>query len=433
MAHKVVMPQMGESIAEGTIVKWHKQVGDKVQRDETLFEISTDKVDAEIPSPASGVLAEIQVAEGQTVAVQTVVALIAQEGEKLERAAAPAPEPTGQAAKAEPQQEPAQQAESAQRRPERAQAQPAQETEQPSGVLSLEAARRQRSSPLVRRMAKEHGVDISGLQGSGIDGRVTKQDLLDYLERGPAPAAVPSAPQVARAGLEAKTEPMSVMRKKIAEHMVAARRTAAHVHSVFEVDFTAVAELRQRIKQEFEQRTGAKLTYLPFVIRAMCEALRELPVVGAHLDGDNVVYPGEVNVGMAVALDWGLIVPVIRQAERKSLAQIAATAKDLADRARAKKLKPEEVQGANISITNPGGYGDLFGLPIIPLGTSAILGMGSIQPRPAVVDGALAVRTRGHLALSYDHRLIDGAVAHAFMARIKTILENFEAHLVLSA
>jgi 2-oxoglutarate dehydrogenase E2 component (dihydrolipoamide succinyltransferase) len=434
MAHNVVMPQMGESIAEGTIVKWHKQIGDKVQRDETLFEISTDKVDAEIPAPASGVLAEIKVAEGQTVAVQTVVAVIAEEGEKVSGAAQAGRPAAAEKPAAKQEAAPAKTAAPAKAAP--AQAAPKAEPQLAGSpeVLSLAEARRQRSSPLVRRMAQDHDVDIRDLEGSGIDGRVTKQDLLDYLERRPAgAAAAPIAPLVARAGFEAKTESMSVMRKKIAEHMVAARRAAAHVHSVFEVDFTAIAGLRSRIKEEFERRSGAKLTYLPFVIRAMCEALREVPVVNAHIDGETVVYPGEVNIGMAVSLEWGLIVPVIRQAERKSLAQIAASAKDLADRARAKKLKPEEVQGATISITNPGSYGDLFGLPIIPLGTSAIVGMGSIQPRPAVVDGELAVRTRGMLALSYDHRLVDGAVAHEFMARVKAILEDFEAYLILSA
>jgi 2-oxoglutarate dehydrogenase E2 component (dihydrolipoamide succinyltransferase) len=423
MPQNVIMPQMGESIAEGTIVKWHKQKGDRVKRDETLFEISTDKVDAEIPSPASGVVAEILVAEGQTVAVQTVVAVIAEEGEatatgpEAAPAAQPAPKPAAPSAAIRPT-----------------------ETVAPAGQpLSLAEARRQRSSPLVRRMAQEHGVDISTISGSGIDGRVTKQDLLDFMSRAPAAAAAPqtaappAAPLVRSAGFEARTEPLSVMRKKIAEHMVAARRTAAHVHSVFEIDFTAIAALRQRIKGEFENRHGAKLTFLPFVVRALCEALRQVPVVNAHIEGEQVVYPDGVHLGMAVSLDWGLIVPVIRQVERKSLAQIAWEAKDLADRARAKRLKPEEVQGATISITNPGSYGDLFGLPIIPLGTSAIVGMGSIAPRPAVVDGQLAVRTRGCLSLSYDHRLVDGAVAHEFMARVKSVLEDFEAAVILGS
>jgi 2-oxoglutarate dehydrogenase E2 component (dihydrolipoamide succinyltransferase) len=408
MSTPVVMPQMGESIAEGTIVRWIKQVGDRVDRDEPLFEISTDKVDAEIPSPAAGVLAEIRVKEGETVPVNSVVATIGDAVNATQPAASPAPSPV---AAPEP--------------PSAAASAP-----QPAPAASDEE-RRARSSPLVRRIASEHGVDISAIEGSGVGGRVTKSDILKYLETRPAPGARPAAAHVPayRPGERVDVVPMGVMRKKIAEHMVLSRRTSAHVHSVFEVNFSRVAGLREARKADYE-RDGTKLTYLSFVAWAVIDALKAFPILNASLDGDNIVYRKDINLGIAVALDWGLIVPVIRSADEKNLLGLSRAIGDLAARARAKALKPEEVQGGTFTITNPGIFGAQLGMPIINQPQVGILGVGTIEKRAVVVDDAIGIRPMGYLTLGFDHRLIDGATADQFLSRIKTLLENFDGSIV---
>jgi len=444
MATDVVMPQMGESIAEGTIVRWIKKVGDKVDRDEPLFEISTDKVDAEIPSPAAGVVTEIRVKEGETVPVNSVVALIGAAGEAAQAppAAQTPPAPAkGQTPTPSPQADgtttptprPAPPAAAA---PTAAKAAPAQT----GGAPSAEDVIRQRSSPLVRKIAKENNVDISQLQGSGIAGRVTKDDILGHIGRerqeGSAkalaerqPAVAPKGPAIDmpafKPGAATEVVPMSVMRKKIAEHMVMSRRTSAHVHSVFEVNFGRIDQIRRQKKSEYE-RAGAKLTYLSFIVKAAIDALRAVPVVNASIDGDNVVYHQQVNLGIAVALDWGLIVPVIKAADEKNLLGLSRSVADLAARARSKQLKPEEVSGGTFTITNPGVFGALFGMPIINQPQVAILGVGNVEKRPVVIDDAIAVRPMAYLTLGYDHRIIDGAVADQFMSHVKHALENWD-------
>lgn len=428
MPTQVFMPQMGESIAEGTIVRWVKKVGDHVDRDEPLFEISTDKVDAEIPSPAAGVLSEITAQEGETVAVNHVVAVIDDAAGGAVAAPPPAPSKPAQV------QAPAPAVASAP--PVAAPAAPPAATAAPAAEApSAEDLRRQKSSPVVRRIAAEHGVDISRIEGSGIGGRVTKQDILGYIENpqpGPPPAAAPpaAAPQpaapeagVVRAGDE--VVPMSVMRRRIAEHMVASRRTSAHVHSVFEVDFSRVAKLRDAKKAEYE-RAGAKLTYLPFIVKAVVAGLQAVPVVNSSVDGDSIVYHKAINIGIAVALDWGLIVPVVKQADEKSILGLSRTMQDLASRARGKQLKPEEVQGGTFTITNPGVFGALFGTPIISQPQVAILGIGAVEKRVVVVDDAIAIRPMAYLSLGYDHRIIDGAVADQFMSVVKKHIETFD-------
>jgi 2-oxoglutarate dehydrogenase E2 component (dihydrolipoamide succinyltransferase) len=438
------MPQMGESIAEGTIVRWIKKVGDKVDRDEPLFEISTDKVDAEIPSPAAGVVTEIRVKEGETVPVNSVVALIGAAGEAAQAppAAQTPPAPAkGQTPTPSPQADgtttptprPAQPAAAA---PTAAKAAPAQT----GGAPSAEDVIRQRSSPLVRKIAKENNVDISQLQGSGIAGRVTKDDILGHIGRErqegsakalaePQPAVAPKGPAIDmpafKPGAATEVVPMSVMRKKIAEHMVMSRRTSAHVHSVFEVNFGRIDQIRRQKKSEYE-RAGAKLTYLSFIVKAAIDALRAVPVVNASIDGDNVVYHQQVNLGIAVALDWGLIVPVIKAADEKNLLGLSRSVADLAARARSKQLKPEEVSGGTFTITNPGVFGALFGMPIINQPQVAILGVGNVEKRPVVIDDAIAVRPMAYLTLGYDHRIIDGAVADQFMSHVKHALENWD-------
>jgi 2-oxoglutarate dehydrogenase E2 component (dihydrolipoamide succinyltransferase) len=433
MPTRVVMPQMGESIAEGTIVRWIKKVGDQVDRDEPLFEISTDKVDAEIPSPAAGVLTEIAVHEGETVAVNSVVATIAQPGEA---AAAPPPAKPGTTGKAKA-------VGSTQPQPDGT---PALRSK-PNGqghrgfhgvqAPSLDELRRQKSSPLVRRIARENNVDLTQIPGSGIGGRVTKHDILGYIEKGtpeeapsqkppePAPARMPAY----RQGERVEIQPLSVMRKKIAEHMVLSRRTSAHVHSVFHVNFSTVERIRQQKKAQYEE-LGAKLTYMGFIARAVIDALRRHPVVNASLDGDNVVFKKDVNLGVAVALESGLIVPVIRNADEKNLLGLCRAIADVADRARAKQLEPEDVHGGTFTITNPGQFGAQFGMPIINQPQVAILGVGTIEKRPVVVDDAIAIRTMAYLTLGYDHRLVDGAVADQFMADVKQQLENFDRNQV---
>jgi len=433
MSTPVVMPQMGESIAEGTIVRWIKKVGDAVDRDEPLFEISTDKVDAEIPAPAAGVLIAIAVKEGETVAVNSVVGTIGAAGEAT---AAGASKPSEKAdATGTPGPSVA------------APASPSASARGESGELRREPAEaasgreggpessfdRQKSSPLVRRIAKEHNVDIGRIAGTGIGGRVTKQDILGYIDNDTSstPAAVRESfdsrsTRAARGSLaQDDIVPMSVMRKKIAEHMVVSRRTSAHVYSVFEVNYTRLDQIRQAKKDEFE-RNGAKLTFTSLIAKVVVDALRVHGVVNASIDGDSVVYKKDINLGIAVALDNGLIVPVVKSAGEKNLLGLSKAIQDIADRARAKKLNPEEVQGGTFTITNPGSYGAQFGLPIINQPQVAILGVGTIEKRPVVVDDAIGIRLMGYLTLGYDHRLIDGAVADQFMADVKKGIENFD-------
>ena len=432
MPTPVVMPQMGESIAEGTIVRWIKKVGESVERDEPLFEISTDKVDAEIPSPAAGVLTDIKVKEGETVAVNSVVAEIGQADEVRESSVA-AGEP-GPAAGAT--QQPDGQSTAAPTPADKTVA--AITSEQPSDNG------RQRSSPLVRRIAKEHNVDIAQIAGSGIGGRVTKHDILGYIERGgerlPQTARTPAGgepekAQPARAARPVQVRPtgadriekLSVMRKKIAEHMVLSQRTSAHVHSVFHVNFSTIEKLREQKRAEYEQ-AGVKLTYMAFIARVVVEALHRHPILNASIDGDSVVYKKDINLGIAVALDDGLIVPVIRNADEKNVLGLSRAIADVAERARAKRLNPDEVHGGTFTITNPGPFGAQFGMPIINQPQVAILGVGTIEKRPVVIDDAIAIRTMAYLTLGYDHRLVDGAVADEFMADVKQHLECFDAN-----
>ncbi len=430
----VLMPQMGESIAEGTITKWIKSVGDRVERDEPLFEISTDKVDAEIPSPEAGVLAEIRHQPGETVEINTVVAVITAEGESAVAPATPAAE-AKPAADAAPAPTPA-----AAPPPSPAAAGPVAPAAGPRSEMSVEELRRERSSPVVRRIAAEHGVDISTIAGTGISGRVTKQDILGHIEQrraaaapSAAPAAPPSAPSLIPAylpGERVELVPMSAIRKKTAEHMLLSKRTSAHVTTVFEVDMTPVDALRRKHKAAYLKRSAVKLTFMPFILKATIDALKDFPVLNCSVDGEAIAYKKEINLGIAVALDWGLIVPVIRRADEKNLLGLARSVNDLAERARAKKLKVDEVQGGTFTITNPGVFGGLFGTPIINQPQVAILGIGTIEKRPVVRDDAIAIRTMAYFALSFDHRIVDGADADRFMARLKQGLEEFDpSHL----
>ncbi|MSO29334.1 MAG: 2-oxo acid dehydrogenase subunit E2 [Acidobacteria bacterium] len=418
MPTPIVMPQMGESIAEGTIVRWIKKVGDQVDQDEPLFEISTDKVDAEIPSPAAGVLTEIMAKEGETVAVNSIVGTIGQAGES------PAPS----APQAQPQ----------------AEATPARSAGRPGGreaaatPASQEDLRRQKSSPLVRRIARDNHVDIGQIAGSGIGGRVTKEDIVEFLGKTDSEPGTPKTnqergtrnveqpvPAVPSSSGRVDIQPLSVMRKKIAEHMVMSQRTSAHVHSVFHVNFSTVEKIRQQKRSEYEQ-LGAKLTYMSFIARVVVEVIRRHPVINASLDGDNILYKKDVNLGIAVALESGLIVPVIRNADEKNMLGLSRAIADVADRARAKQLKPDDVQGGTFTITNPGQFGAQFGMPIISQPQVAILGVGTIEKRPVVVEDAIAIRTMAYLTLGYDHRLVDGAVADQFMSDVKKGIEHFD-------
>jgi 2-oxoglutarate dehydrogenase E2 component (dihydrolipoamide succinyltransferase) len=418
MATDIIMPQMGESIVEGTITKWLKKPGDKVQRDEPLFEISTDKVDAEIPAPASGVLQDIKVTEGTTVQVNTVVGTIAGDGE----AAAPAPK----SAQAAPP--PAEKKAAAPAKPA-----PAAETAKPSHKEEEEDEAR--SSPLVRKMAREHNIDLSQVEGSGLGGRITKQDIVDFIEKGEEkgarPAASAPAPRpAAPAAIPGDVTPLSHMRKIIAQRMVESRRTSAHVHCMFEVDITRIVNLRNKLKNTFEQRHGARLTFMPFFVRSAIIALQQYPIINASLVDNNIHYHRNANIGIAVALDWGLIVPVLKSADELNFLGLQRSITDLGERARGKKLKPEEVEGSTFTITNPGQFGAVFGLPIINQPNSAILGIGGIMKVPLVItdkDGvdSIAIRSVVHLTLGYDHRLIDGAVADQFMAFLKKTMENW--------
>ncbi len=465
MSTEVVMPQMGESIAEGTITKWLKKVGERVERDEPLFEISTDKVDAEIPAPAAGTLTEVRYKEGDTVEVNTVVAVL--DGESASQTEVPATVPT---APKPTQEEPAQ--------IETAPTSPIQEPETktpappPPAPLAVfpavettsvsassadsqsgkdgdaataEELRRTKSSPLVRKIAQEHGVDISKLEGTGLSGRVTKNDILSFIELGsavgssqrkaeapiiaPPPGPEPAAPPPPKPQAGDRVEQMSVMRKKIAEHMVTSRRTSAHVTTVYEIDMTRIAKLRNQHRDAFYQRTGTKLTFMPFVFEAVNKALRKFPIFNAQVSGDQIIYKQDINLGMAVALDWGLIVPVIKRADDLSISGLARAANDLADRARTKQLKPDEVTGGTFTITNPGVFGGLFGTPIINQPQLAILGVGKIEKRAQVLttadgDDVIGIRWMAYFALSFDHRIIDGSDAERFLAYLKEQLEG---------
>jgi 2-oxoglutarate dehydrogenase E2 component (dihydrolipoamide succinyltransferase) len=451
MAVDVVMPQMGESIFEGTITKWLKKPGDQVERDEPLFEISTDKVDAEIPSPSAGILKEIKIPEGQTVPIQTVVAVI--DGAGSAAASAPAASATPEPDKP-PVPSPAPPA-----------AKPAAPAAPPAAAPGAE---RIHSSPLVRRLAKEHGIDLASLEGTGAGGRITKQDMEAAIaaQSGSAPAVAPSVPgaaarptpppppPAAAPGAPAvhgsqfvpalqvgvpreriyfgsyEIQPLSVMRQKIAEHMVASKHVSPHVYSVDEVDMTKVASLRAKSKEDFEKRYETKLTFMPFFVKAAVAGLRAYPTLNASLDGANVVLHKEINIGIAVALDWGLIVPVIKSAGEKNFLGIQRNLNDLAGRARSKKLKPEEVQEGTFSITNPGVFGGLFGLPVISQPNVGILGLGAIEKRPVVINDAIAIRSMCYVTLSYDHRVVDGAIAHQFLHKVKETLENWSEPLV---
>lgn len=431
------MPQMGESVTEGTVVRWIRQIGDPVDRDEPLFEISTDKVDAEIPSPAAGILREIRVREGETVPVDTVVAVLGDAGEAVDAGDAADVAPARQATT--PEVEPAAVASdaaavtSADGAHDDARDDTPARAARGAGIpdddvdAQRDARRRTRSSPLVRNIAAEHGVDLTEVDGSGVSGRVTKRDILEFLDgRADGAASTPGRVPAYAPGEDVEVVPMTVMRRKIAEHMIYSQRTSAHVHSVFEVDFSRVAEVRQQKKAEFE-REGVKLTYLTFIARAVCDALRAMPVLNASIDGTNIVHKKDINLGIAVALDWGLIVPVIPRADEKNLLGIGRAINDVAERARTKRLKPEEVHGGTFTITNPGSLGTLFGMPMINQPQVAILAAGTIEKRVVVVDDMIAVRPRGYLTLGYDHRLVDGAVADAFMARVKHSLEHWPA------
>ncbi|MDM7922602.1 MAG: 2-oxoglutarate dehydrogenase, E2 component, dihydrolipoamide succinyltransferase [Pyrinomonadaceae bacterium] len=443
-ATEVVMPQMGESITEGTVSKWLKAVGEKIEKDEPLLEISTDKVDAEVPSPAAGTVLAINVEEGQTVEVGAVLAMVGAEGSAA--AAAPA-SPAPSVVEVPRSEEPARQAQAA------AAGSAYAPTARPTGGTTLEDLRRTKSSPLVRNIAKEHGIDITRIPGSGISGRVTKQDILSFLETGAAlrpedllqkgaaapassssaPAAQSATPQFIPAPVTTsaadRVEKMSVMRKRIAEHMTFSKQTSAHVTSVYEIDMTNVAKFREKNKAEFQARYGTKLTFMPFIFQAVNAAIRKYPVVNAQVDGDNIIYKGDINLGMAVALDWGLIVPVIKKADTLSLSGLALTANDLADRARAKKLNPDEVTGGTFTITNPGVFGGLYGTPIINQPQVAILCVGTIEKRPKVFtspegDDYIAIRQMAYFALTYDHRIVDGADAERFLSYMKEFIET---------
>ena len=444
MPTDIIMPQMGESIVEGTITKWLKKPGDKVQRDEPIFEISTDKVDAEIPAPASGVLQEIKVAEGTTVGVNTVVGTIAVDGEGAAAKPTPAKAAPTPAAPAPPKEE------------SKAATTPPP-VPAPAASVQEEEAEEARSSPLVRKIAREHGITLSQITGTGLGGRITKQDIMQFIEsQGSQPARVGTDAFVRPAEREASPTPtaatapaprptssapypgdlvpMSNMRKLIAKHMIESRRTSAHVHCMYEVDFTRIVNLRNKLKAGFEQRHGARLTFMPFFVRAAVIALQQWPIINANIEGDNIHYHRHINMGIAVALDWGLIVPVLKNAGDLNFLGLQRGITDLGERARTKKLKPEDVEGSTFTITNPGQFGAVFGLPIINQPNSAIMGVGGITKQPIVItdqDGtdSIAIRSIVHLTLGYDHRLIDGAVADQFMAQVKKNLETWSEEI----
>jgi pyruvate dehydrogenase E2 component (dihydrolipoamide acetyltransferase) len=482
----VVMPQMGESIVEGTLTRWLKKPGEKVERDEPLFEISTDKVDTEIPSPAEGVLTEILVQEGSTVAINSIVARI---GDGASAPAAPPPVQAPAPPKPEPPPAPASAGASADVGPsaragETPQSTPPPPTPTPSGAgpYPVEPTPQPKAapppppatpqpdgsedqgplSPLVRKMAREYNIDLSQVKGTGSGGRITKQDVEGYMASqaartyatppvpAPQPASAgpypiepapqgapaqqpppPPAPMPLAETAKTRTEPMSTMRQKIAEHMIMSKRTSAHVTTVHRVDMTKVAKLREKSKTEFQARNGFSLTFLPFVTAATAEALRAFPIFNASIDGKNIVYHRDINLGIAVALEGGLIVPVIRNADEKNVAGLQRSIVDLATRARSRQLKPDEVAGGTFSITNFGSFGSIFATPVINQPQVAILGVGAVEKVPAVVEGdAIAIRSQAHLALTFDHRLIDGALADQFCQKVKSILENWSTNIL---
>jgi pyruvate dehydrogenase E2 component (dihydrolipoamide acetyltransferase) len=431
MPTDVVMPQMGESIFEGTITKWLKKPGDKVQRDEPLFEISTDKVDAEIPAPSSGILQEIKVPEGNTVQVNTVVGVIGDGS----GASATAPAKTAAATPAAQASAPASAKKEAKEVPAPP---PATSVSAPSNSDTDEEDSDVRSSPLVRKLAREHNVDLAKVSGTGTGGRVSKQDVLDFVERRtatPAPTPTPrQAPASGPVAIPGELVPMSNMRKIIAQRMIESRRTSAHVHCMFEVDLTRIFNLRNKLKNGFEQRHGARLTFMPFFVRAAIIALQQFPIVNSSLEGDSIRYHKHVNAGIAVALDWGLIVPVLKSADELNFLGLQRGITDLGERSRTKKLMPSDVEGSTFTITNPGQFGAVFGLPIINQPNAAIMGVGGITKQPMVItdkDGAdsIAIRSVVHLTLGYDHRIIDGAVADQFMALVKKTLESWSEEI----
>jgi 2-oxoglutarate dehydrogenase E2 component (dihydrolipoamide succinyltransferase) len=433
----VIMPQMGESIFEGTLTRWLKKVGDHINRDEPLFEISTDKVDAEIPAPAAGTLTEIKVQPGTTVQVNTVVGTIGGAGAPAAQPAAPAPVAAAPAKPAAP-------------------APVAPQSPAPPQPVAAGDDDRIKSSPLVRKLAQEHSVDLRQVTGTGTGGRITKEDIEAFIAKYPAgaPAAQPAAPAYEApaaasaavavspatpankfAGVPGTVEPMSVMRKKISEHMVMSKRTSAHVHGVFEVDMTRIVKLREKLKNKFQEATGLKLTYTPFFTRAVAHALRVWPILNSSVEGDNINYKRDINIGIAVALDWGLIVPVVKHADELSFTGVQRAIVDLGERARTKKLKPEDVQGGTFTITNPGIFGAKFGMPIISQPQVAIMGVGAITKKPVVLtdkegNDTIAIRSMMHLSIGYDHRIIDGAVADQFMSVVKAYLENWNEPII---
>jgi pyruvate dehydrogenase E2 component (dihydrolipoamide acetyltransferase) len=422
----VVMPQMGESIVEGTLTKWLKKPGDRVERDEPLFEISTDKVDTEIPAPAAGTLSEVLVEEGKTVGINTVVARIsegdgagaAKPAAKPAEAAPPAEEPAPEV----PKQAPPKPAPAPQAAPPAA-APPEETSDEPGGPLS----------PLVRRMARENNIDLAKVKGTGAGGRITKQDVEGHLAKAPAapvarkeePPAPATPPPPTGGQAKVRIEAMSAMRSKIAEHMIASQRTSAHVTTVHKVDMTRVEKIRQKHKADFQARYGISLTYLPFITRAAVEGLREFPLLNASIEGSNIVYHNEINIGIAVALENGLIVPVIRNADEKNVLGLQRAIVDLAARARSRQLKPDEVQGGTFSITNFGSFGSVFATPVINQPQVAILGAGAVEKTTVVIDDAIAIRSMCYLSTTFDHRLIDGALADQFTGKVKSVLENW--------
>ena len=453
----VVMPQMGESIVEGTLTRWTKKVGEKIERDEPLFEISTDKVDTEIPAPASGTVAEILVQEGQTVGINTVVGRIDETGGA---AASPAAQPASKPAPPPPPPAPASKPAEAAPAPPHPPPAPAAKEAAPKDELPSQAEIEERResvqerrepegllSPLVRKMARENNLDLALVKGTGAGGRITKQDVEAYLAKPkaapvPVPAPLPPPPPVAAPARETlapvapstqakmRIEPMTTMRSKIAEHMVASKNISAHVTTVHRVDMTRIAKLRARHKDEVSQRYGFSLTFLPFVVRAAVAALRQFPIVNASIDGNNIIYHNEINIGIAVALENGLIVPVIRNADEKSVLGLQRSIADLANRARSRQLKPDEVAGGTFSITNFGSFGSVFATPIINQPQVAILGVGTVEKVPAVIDDAIAIRSQCYLALTFDHRLIDGALADQFTGKAKSVLETWSEEIL---
>ncbi len=440
MPTDIVMPQMGESIVEGTITKWLKKAGDKVQRDEPLFEISTDKVDAEIPAPASGILQEIRVGEGTTVQVNAIVGTIAADGE----AAAPAKSAPTASAPATP----AKPAPTANAAPAQSAPAPTANTTDKADVSAGDSEDEHvRSSPLVRKIARENNVNLGQVSGTGLGGRITKQDIMAFVDRPQTTAPAQSAPASVSASVPQPAPsrpaapptpaafpgdlvPMTNMRKIIAQRMIESRRTSAHVHCMYEVDFTRIVNIRAKNKNGFEQRHGVRLTFMPFFVRAAIIALQQFPIINASLQGDNIAYHRQINMGIAVALDWGLIVPVLKNAGDLNFLGLQRGIGDLGERARSKKLRPEDVEGSTFTVTNPGQFGAVFGLPIINQPNSAIMGVGGITKQPMVLtdkegNDSIAVRSVVHLTLGYDHRLIDGAVADQFMALVKKTIETY--------